>query len=192
MKSIFAVLLLMGLAMGCSSNSSKTETASSSSPAQAAATPDSSAASPELKAISLAMQGKKWARLEHEDKMDGHKWVSFTMYPLDYVSKDPLDNTHIEVWCEKSQLSMAIKTAPRSDGAVRIRFDDGPVVSQTWHKTEGDWFPGAVGDKVIINGMATAKLFKYEFNAVDKPHEVLNFNMADYRESVLADPLCKK
>jgi hypothetical protein len=188
-KALIVILLLVGLAVGCSGNSNKAEVVSAAAPA---ATPEKPAMTPEEKAMSLAIQGKKWARVEHEDKMDGHKWASFLMYPADYVSPDPTENTHLVVLCNKSHMDMGIQTGPRTDGAVRIRFDNGPVVPQSWHKFEGDWFPSAAEKKAILNGLATAKLFKYEYSAVDKAHQILTFNVADYRESVLADPLCHK
>lgn len=197
MKQLFVAFMLMGLAVGCSGNANKAEAtpaASSSAAGSAApaATPEA-ALSPKEVAFALALQGKKWKRTEFEDEMDGHKSVSFSIYAVDYVRSQPSEvPPRLSVTCRNSGTHPYFEPGPLSDGSVRLKFDDGPVLKQNWHRSGDFWFPNLAESSAISKGLATAKKARLEYSPAGKAPQVVNFNMADYRDSVLTDPLCHK
>lgn len=191
MKSFFAVLLLMGLAVGCSGNSNKVE-ATAATPATSPAEPAPSAVelamTPELKAMSLAQHGKQWARVEKE----GSSIVAFVIYPVDDDQSDPLrDRPRLGVMCDGHGVDVDFTAGALKDASLKFRFDSAPAVTQTWRRFGPQWVPASAQKGPIIKGLASAQKVILEYHPSDKGHEVVNFNLADYRDSVLTEPRCK-
>jgi len=196
-KLFVVVIMLMGLAVGCSGNSNKAEAtpaaiSSAASSAAPARTPNAALGPKEI-AFALALQGKRWKRTEFADEMDGHKSVSFSIYAIDYVASQPSEvPPRLSVTCRNSATHPYFEPGSLNDGSVRLRFDDGSVLKQNWHRSGDFWFPNSAESSAISKGLANANKAKLEYSPIGKATQVVTFNMADYRETVLTDPLCHK
>ena len=51
--------------------------------------------------------------------------------------------------------------------------------------------PSEADEAALFKALATAKSLKFENTPSDAPTTTFTFNMGDYRESVLKEPLCK-
>ena len=192
-KPFVLVVLLMGLAVGCSGNSNKADATPVASAAAPAATPDPLALNPAEMAILLALKGKNWARSEHVGKEDGKRSILFSIYAIDYVKSDEHEvPPSITVVCQGKAPWPSIDAGDLKDGNVRLRFDGGPVLRQTWKRYPHSWLGSSADEQAMLDGFATAKSLKFEFRPLSRAPQTVTFNMADYRESVLTDPMCKK
>ena len=188
MKSLLAVLLLMGLTVGCSGNSNRAE-ATAASPAAPA-----TSAAPTADELSAAdaLAGKSWRRKEYENKMDGKKSVVFSIYTTDVPSTDTQLAPGIQVRCAAGEPAIAsFLIHSLSDGNVRIKFDDGPIIKQSWHLFEGDWFPKLDDKKAIAKGLLTAKKLSLEYSPAGSATQLVTFNAAGFHETASKEPLCK-
>ncbi len=139
-KPFVLVVLLMGLAVGCSGNSNKADATPVASAAAPAATPDPLALNPAEMAILLALKGKNWARSEHVGKEDGKRSILFSIYAIDYVKSDEHEvPPSITVVCQGKAPWPSIDAGDLKDGNVRLRFDGGPVLRQTWKRYPHSW-----------------------------------------------------
>jgi len=190
-KTFLAVLLLIGLATGCSTNDNKAAATPVASPAAAepAATP---AASEADSARMLAAEGKKWLREDMTDRMDGHKTAVFTIWGVEVDPTRYENPAKVEIFCSKTLHSAHFDVGRLASPSVRFKFDDGPVVQQKWEPCRGDLCATLEQQKLIFKGFATSKAVKFEYTPVSKAPKVVVINMADYQYSVLKEPLCKK
>lgn len=195
MKVFLTVLLLMGLVVGCSGNSNKAE-ATAASPVSSPAAAAEPAGTPPLseadQALLLAIQGKKWLRKDSTDQMDGQKTAFFIMYGVDV---DPTKYEHppkVEIICSKTLRSAHFDVGSLDSPRVRFKFDDGPVVQQNWEPFRGHWGATPEQQKGILKKFATASAVKFEYTPVNQAPRMVVFHMADYHDSVLKEPLCKK
>jgi hypothetical protein len=141
--------------------------------------------------MQLALAGKNWMRREREDKDAGHK-VFFTIFTPEFDTwRSKLSRPRITVTCTKNPVSARIWPAgPLKDGNVKITFDNGTVLQQKWNLVDGAGVPSADDEAALFKGLATAKALKFENNPDDAPTKVFTFNLGDYHESVLKEPLC--
>jgi len=98
----------------------------------------------------------------------------------------------ITIVCSKKPVSARIFPAgPLKDGNVKISFDSGTVLQQQWALVDGVGTPSEADEAALFKALATAKSLKFENTPSDAPTTTFTFNMGDYRESVLKEPLCK-
>ena len=148
---------------------------------------------PSEDAVRNAMAGKNWLRKEVDDNADGHK-IFFSIFALDFAPWRPkLSLPRITVVCSKKPVSARIFPAgPLKDGNVKITFDNGTVLQQKWKLVDGAGVPSPADESALFKGLATAKSLKFENNPSDTATTIFAFNMGDYHESVLKEPLCKQ
>ena len=148
---------------------------------------------PTVAEYQLAAAGKKWLRISSVDKTTGEKSVTFTIFatgfPVDYKAKQP----SASVLCGGT-LGMypVIQTGPLNDGSVRLTMDDGTVLKQVWRPRSNHWVGSESDQAALLKAWATAKSFNFEYNSASGLPKTIYFNMADYKDSVLKDPTCKK
>lgn len=141
----------------------------------------------------LARAGKKWARTSNPNKPGAVKAAMFTIYPVQFVpasseQKPPLAT----VMCGNNKMFALVDGGPLKDGNIKFTFDNGSVLTQTWAAQGNRWFPAPADNAAILKSWATAKSFKFEYTPADHARQTATFDMADYQESVLKEPLCKQ
>jgi hypothetical protein len=191
-KSFVAVLLLMSLAVGGSGNSNKAEATSAAPVGSPAAPAETPALSEADKSRLLAIEGKKWLRKDTTDQMSGDKTAVFIMYGLNVDPAKYENPPQVDIFCSKKLHSAHFDVGPLDNPNVRFKFDDGQVLQQKWNLFQGLWLASPEEQKVILKGFAKARAVKFEYTPVNKAPRMVVFNMADYQESVLKEPLCKK
>jgi len=144
-------------------------------------------------AVRAAMAGTKWMHGEREDQAEGRK-VFFTIFAPDfYPWRAKLSHPRISIVCSRNPVSARIYPAgPLKDGNVKITFDNGTILRQKWNLVDGAGVPSPDDEAALFKGLATAKSLKFESTPSDEAANTYTFNMGDYRESVLKEPLCKK
>jgi hypothetical protein len=85
-----------------------------------------------------------------------------------------------------------IQTGPLNDGNVRLTLDDGTVLKQVWRPRSNHWVGSESDQAELLKAWAAAKSFKFEYTPASGIPKTLNFSLADYKDSVLKEPICKK
>jgi len=188
---VFGLFLLVLESGGCHGSGAQ------SAPQQATPTPragtDPSAAAlaaltPDERDLFAASKGEKWHRSETIDAMDGTKTVRFMIWAKNkVVQKGTEEAPLLSISCGKSLLTYVV-SGPVRERTVPIRFDDGAVTTTRW--SPGDDILASASPS-LVRQLVNARTFRIEYTPWGSSPQVAIFNMANLKELVPQEKLCK-
>jgi len=129
----------------------------------------------------------KWMRVAGETAMEGTKQVAFSTFGQP-VGSSKKKNLGIGLVCRGPKTLVELQAGPVRSGNIRLKFDNAPVISQTW-TTSGEMLlsrePRALAHQIL-----NARQFKVEFFAPDGSPQVFEFKVLDLKDLVAKEPLC--